>query len=285
MADNVNTEYEKLTQEIYQTISAFDGIQNVDIKHNVKIEGKSGCKHQIDVYWEFEFMGETHRVAIECKNYSKEVSVGRVRDFFGVLYDIGDIKGIFVTKVGYQSGAIKYSDYYNISLKELRFPTEKDWEGRIKDIIINIHAFTTNIKKREPEIDVDWLFKNTRYKEGDQISFNGLTTEFLIINSVGEKITDFYELESKLPHAWKVENDIEHKYSFDDAFLVLPNGDKFKLNGVAYVYDVLSDSSESVLEGEVVAKAIFKDIKNGTIKFLNKNGEIRDVRNAKQTTL
>lgn len=280
MADNVNTEYEKLTQEIYKAINILEGIQNVDVQHNVKIEGKSGCKHQIDVYWEFKFMGETHKVAIECKNYSSEVSVGRVRDFFGVLYDIGDIKGIFVTKVGYQSGAIKYADYYNISLKELRFPTEKDWEGRVKDIVINIHAFTTNIKKREPEIDINWLFENTDYKEGDHLSFNGLTNEFLIVDTEGEKITDFYELESKLPHEWKAENDIEHKYTFHNAFLILPSGEKFKLNGVLFIYDVLSDTTQSVLEGEVIAKAIFKDINDGTIKFMNKNGKIRDVRNA-----
>lgn len=280
MVDNVNTEYEKLTQEIYQAINSLENVKNIDVQHNVRIEGKSGCKHQVDVYWEFELMGETHRVAIECKNYSKEVSVGRVRDFFGVLYDIGDIKGIFVTKTGYQSGAIKYADYYNISLKELRFPTEKDWEGRVKDIIINIHAFTTNIKKREPQIDVNWLLKNTSYKEVEEISLEGLTTDFLIVDSKGSKITDFYELESKLPYDWKEATDIEHKYSFDDAFLVLPNGNKFKLDGVCYVYDVLSDSTENVLEGEVITKAIFKDIKSGVIKFLDKNGEVRDVRNA-----
>lgn len=48
-------------------------------------------------------MGVTHRVAIECKNYSSEVSVGKVRDFFGVLHDISNVNGIFrpklVTKV------------------------------------------------------------------------------------------------------------------------------------------------------------------------------------------
>ena len=79
MADNVNTEYEKLTQEIYKAINIQEGIQNVDVQHNVKIEGKSGCKHQSDVYWEFMFMGETHKVAIECKNLffaktSKEIA-------------------------------------------------------------------------------------------------------------------------------------------------------------------------------------------------------------------
>lgn len=80
-----DTEYEQLTQEIYQAINANTEFKNIDVKHNIKLEGKSGCKHQIDVYWEFEMMGERHRVAIECKNYSDKVSVGNIRNFYGVF--------------------------------------------------------------------------------------------------------------------------------------------------------------------------------------------------------
>ena len=39
-----------------------------------KIQGISGCEHQIDVYWEFIIAGIRHRVAVECKNYSDSVS-------------------------------------------------------------------------------------------------------------------------------------------------------------------------------------------------------------------
>ena len=115
---NENTEYEKLAQEIYQAISYAEAVKNINVQHNVKLPGKSGCNHQIDVYWEFEMMGIKHCVAIECKNYSSEVSVGKVRDFFGVLHDVGNTKGIFVTKVGYQSGAEKFANHYGIVLKE-----------------------------------------------------------------------------------------------------------------------------------------------------------------------
>ena len=70
----------------------------------------------LDVAWrEYEKDGEVHRVAIECKNYNQKIPIGRVRDFFGVLYDIGNIKGIMACKEGYQDGAKKFADFYGHS--------------------------------------------------------------------------------------------------------------------------------------------------------------------------
>ncbi|ELN6867241.1 restriction endonuclease [Vibrio parahaemolyticus] len=277
---NENTEYERLTQEIYQAINSSEGVKNIDVKHNIKLAGKSGCQHQIDVYWEFEMMGEKHRVAIECKNYSKEVSVGRIRDFFGVLHDVGNIKGIFITKKGYQSGAIKFGEHYGISLKELRFPSDKDWEGRVKDIVVKISVFSTDIKQRNIDIDMDWFFENTDYKEGDQIDLSGMADEIKIVDAEGNSITDFHTIESALPHEWKEEVARTHEEKFTDAFLKSPKGEIFKINGISYVYDVNSETQESVTEGEAIAKAILKDVTSGNIKFYDKHGSVRNVRSS-----
>ena len=46
---NDNIEYEKFTQEIYNEILKNLYVKNIDVKHNVKLTGKSGQKHQIDV--------------------------------------------------------------------------------------------------------------------------------------------------------------------------------------------------------------------------------------------
>ena len=215
---NENTEYEMLAQEIYQAISDAEGIKNLSVQHNIKLPGKSGCKHQIDVYWEFEMMGIKHCVAIECKNYSSEVSVGKVRDLFGVLHDVGNTKGIFVTKVGYQSGAEKYANYYGISLKELRFPTTKDWEGRVKDIVLTITAYFINIKERKFDIDIDWLLQNSSYKEGDQISVAGMADQLKIVDGAGHQITTLHEIENLLPRDQEQINK-EANRKFDEAFL------------------------------------------------------------------
>lgn len=50
--------------------------------HNVKLIGKSGQKHQIDVYWEYQYDNTIFKIAIECKNYNHTVSICKVRDLF-----------------------------------------------------------------------------------------------------------------------------------------------------------------------------------------------------------
>lgn len=104
---NPNREYEIFTQEVYQYLVNNDVVKNTLVQHDVKLMGRSGQEHQIDVYWEYEIAGNKHRVAIECKNYSKLVPIGKVRDFKGVLDDLNGVNGIMTTKVGYQEGAKK----------------------------------------------------------------------------------------------------------------------------------------------------------------------------------
>ena len=108
---NPNIEYEKFTQEIYQELVNADVLKTTEVQHNVKLKGRSGQEHQIDVYWEYEIAGTKHKVAIECKNYNKTVGIAKVRDFYGVLHDLNNVAGIMVTKVGYQKGA-KESTYF-----------------------------------------------------------------------------------------------------------------------------------------------------------------------------
>ena len=123
---NPNTEYEKFAQEVYRELAKTDVVKTIDVKHNILLTGRSGQKHQIDVYWEYEKSGIKTCVAIECKNYNSTVPIGKVRDFFGVLYDLDNVAGIMVTKIGFQKGAKEYANHYGIGLKELRIPNVED---------------------------------------------------------------------------------------------------------------------------------------------------------------
>ncbi|MDR2510877.1 MAG: restriction endonuclease [Bacteroidales bacterium] len=274
---NQNTEYEKFAQEIYQTLIEFQGINTIEIRHNVKLKGKSGQEHQIDVYWEYEIAGVKHKVAIECKNYDKEVSIGKVRDFYGVLSDLNNVNGIMVTKVGYQSGAKTYASAYGINLKELRFPNDKDWEGRIKRIVVNMEMVMPNIKQRIPLFDSDWVKENIMLpKEQMVYSFEGFTNEIIISNEDGDKITDFYELDNKIPcFGFEGKKDIEHIYHFENAFLdVIPFG-RIKIKGIKYIYDVETGKNEFQIDALETTKAILKDAISGEIKFFDKEGNVK----------
>ncbi|NTW48637.1 MAG: restriction endonuclease [Chlorobiales bacterium] len=265
---NPNTEYEKLVQEIYQGLLAEEGYENILVDHNVRLKGKSGCKHQIDVYWEVRIGGEIHRVAIECKNYSNEIQIGKVRDFYGALNDIGGIKGIMVTKVGYQSGAKQFAVHHGISLKEIRFPEEKDWEERIKRIEDQLILTAKRIKKvDEVNLDADWIRENHCLEKGQQVQLT-----VLMKNGVFDKTGIPIQLESSMFPSDKT----ECLYPFDDAYVDTVELGIVKVKSIKYVYDIVESTPITiVVDGAEIVKAILKDVKTGEIKFFNKDGGIK----------
>jgi hypothetical protein len=280
MEEDKSIEYEKLVQGIYQALHKAEGLNIVNVLHNEKIEGKSGCKHQIDVYWEIKIVGELYRVAIECKNYKAKVEVGRVRDFFGVLHDIGNIKGILVTKIGYESGALKFADYYGISLKEVRFPNTEDWSGRLKDVVVNINAFKANVLKRNIIPDGQWLLEKGKVKPGDKYISFSLSVDWedkiSVYDQAGEKLTDFLQMRSNLPYGWTEEQGLSHTYNFDNGYIDTTEFGRIKISSVEFTYDVIAASVNGVVEGEEIARAVIKDVKTGIIKLIDKNGKIRE---------
>ncbi|EJL6325643.1 hypothetical protein CGT77_18075 [Vibrio cholerae] len=274
MADNINVEYEKLAQEIYQAINDQHELQNVEVKHNVKIQGKSGCEHQIDVFWEFFLMGELHRVAIECKNYNNDVSIGKIRDFFSVLHDIGNIKGIFVTKKSYQKGAKQFAEYYGISLKEMRYPNESDWEGRAKRIIFNSRCIMNRVKDREIFIDDEWA-KQTGYDSRTPLS--GMSDQ-VFINDRNEGIRQsMLHIEGHLPNDKVEESNRVHLVKYENAYIETTTSEPVKISGIRYTYSVSVAKDQFVIEGAEIAKAILKDVKTGKQHFYNTAGEVHDV--------
>jgi hypothetical protein len=274
---NVNTEYEKFTQEIYQTLINVQGVNTIIVKHNVKLWGKSGQEHQIDVYWEYDIAGVKHRVAIECKNYNSEVSIGKVRDFYSVLSDLTNVNGIMVTKEGYQAGAKKFADFYGINLKELRMPNDTDWEGRIKTLVFQLKMVAPNIKQRIPLFDNDWIKANIQFPESGEMTYSiqGMANEIKILDEKGQRITDFHELDKKVPHEWEAATGLEHTYTFDNAYLdVTPLG-RVKITGVKYIYDVDTGTDEVSIDAMKTTKAILKDALTGEIKFFDINGNVK----------
>lgn len=144
--------YEQLVQSIYQEILAKEGVENVQVDHDVKVRGRSGVEHQIDVLWRFKQAGMEHTVLIECKNYAKALNLEKVRNFFAVIFDIGNCQGVMATKTGYQSGAAKFAEFYGIAQKLVREPNEDDWEGKVQDIVVKIIPKQVVSNERNPLI-------------------------------------------------------------------------------------------------------------------------------------
>ncbi|MDR5866215.1 restriction endonuclease [Halomonas koreensis] len=276
---NANTEYEKLAREVYEGILQAEGFDTITVKHDVKIEGKSGQKHQIDVFWEFDVAGVKHRVAVECKNYTSPVSIGKIRDFSAALDDIGNIQGIFITKTGYQSGAKTFADHCGITLKHLREPTKKDLEAVGAPPSLNIRGHIFYFINTVPDIkfDFDWIISNTSMKEGDPFEILALNCDIKIVDENGNLIKTFLDLENELPRPTDIKCDrigLTHQFVFENQYLTWPGCpyEKLKLKKIDFKYDVGYTCSVMEFEGRWAAKAVLEDIKTGDIHLHDKKG-------------
>lgn len=248
--------------------------------HNVKLIGKSGQKHQIDVYWEYQYDNTIFKIAIECKNYNHTVSIGKVRDFFGVLYDLEEVKGIMVTKKGYQEGAKKYGEFYGIDLMELREP--EDGEAIVAETTLTIDC---SVRHRLFLIDEDWAKEHDlniqSYKQrldwlcspvcGKWINATHIpltTKEDKIRNSEGKIIVDIRKLEDELPK--KSKHDDGYVYPFENAYVKTECGD-IKIKEVKFEYENHTEIKQFKIDAQNITKAILKNAINKEVLFVGKN--------------
>ena len=274
---NPAKEYELFTQSVYKQLSNYQYIGITKVHHNIKLKGRSGCKHQIDVYWEYEKDGVNHRVAIECKNYNKRVSKEKVCAFQGVLADLGDVEGIMVTKVGFQKGAKEYAKEYGISLKELRQP-------RVGETIIGAIEFHTHaeIRHRYFLIDEEWANEHhydiAGYKKRldmfcfdyDQKWINEThlplqTSDDIIRNAKGDYIISLDSLELQIPK--NPTKDFPYIFKFDNAFVTTPWG-PVKILEVKYDYEIDEQKKIINIDAEGFVKAILKDAISGKTDYI-----------------
>ena len=266
---NQNIEYERFTQEVYQELINARGI-TTSVKHDVKLVGKSGQKHQIDVYWEYSINGIQHKVAIECKNYKKEIPIGKVRDFYGLLSDLADVSGIMITKVGYQKGAKKYADYYRINLKELRTPC-KDDDCRIAETRLNLNISLT---QQLFSLDADWAKANNI----DWLSYRNFSAHLVErSNEWGEKYLPLGTIENNVfDEKGKVITTLdkladesiqqtERIFEFKEAYVNTRNWGKVKIKSVKYINREIHEQKFITLDAQNITKAILKDALSGEI--------------------
>lgn len=277
---NDNIEYEKFTQEIYNEILKNLYVKNIEVRHNVKLMGKSGQKHQIDVYWEYQYDNTTFKIVIECKNYNHTVSIGKVRDFFGVLYDLEDVKGIMVTKKGYQEGAKKFGAHYGIDLMELREPEEG--EAIVAETTLTIDS---SARHRLFLVDEDWAkahdFNIQLYKKRlDCLSFSPSSNKWInsthiplttkenkIRNAKDEIIADIQKLEEELPENYQQNKD--YIFPFDDAFIKTDCGN-IKIKEIKFEYENHTEMKQFKIDAQNITKAILKNTISKEVQLIGK---------------
>ena len=112
-AEITPTEFEKLVHEYLTNLGA--ELKEFKSSHDKKIDRPDG-RYQIDVYAEFEALGGTLKVLIECKRYKEKIKREIVQLLFDKIRSIGAHKGMIFATSGFQKGAIQYATEHGIAL-------------------------------------------------------------------------------------------------------------------------------------------------------------------------
>jgi hypothetical protein len=142
---NTGEEYELFAREVFQAILRLKGLKNIEVKTSQDIAGTTldeegkPIEHEIDVHWEFELDGIGYKTIIQAKDWVSRVKKGHMIEFDGIINDIPLSDGIFVSKSGFQTGAVSWAKAKGIEAAELRQPTEEELANRVQHIRINFN--------------------------------------------------------------------------------------------------------------------------------------------------
>ncbi|MDU9406348.1 restriction endonuclease [Pseudomonas sp. zfem001] len=264
-----STDYEKLAKKIYEEILALQGVENIDVRHNVKIKGKSGVEHQIDVFWEYKYAGIVHRVLIECKHYSDAVSLLHVRNLHGLITDIPNSSGIIVTTIGFQAGAKEYANFYGMGLKLIRKPRGEDWDGCIQ--IINIQMKFNRNHYFDFKVDFDGKDQATIDLARQDPSIMSINSADIIVRDEGHEPCAFnLWLDRHIPSgtdSFGVECEVT--LFPEKSYLVTVDGRELKLGRLVVKYISTFFEQDLEIDAMNLVEAVLQDFSSGEVEHMH----------------
>lgn len=282
---NTGKEYEQFVASIQQALLSAENIttqKNIVVEVDKKIIDNCRIERQFDIYWEYEMGGFTYKTVIECKDYSSNISIEKIDAFIGKTKDIPDLKLVFATKKGYQSGAKKKAEQNKIDLLIVREQNESDWtddDGTplVKKICINMHAcMPAHIHKFEPMIDVEWVKENTELDTSKPITFSGLNNEIFIDDITNNQKYSLHELSSRLTPLENKEYGVFNKIEkFENAFIYYQDL-KLKLIGYKVEFSISRPINEPIeIDFSKELIGVIEYLQKGTKKTIFKNGLVK----------
>jgi len=262
-------EYENFVGRLQRAIFKSEEIakqKNIIIEQNKKIIDKNGVKREFDLYWEYELGGFTYKNIIECKDYDSKISIEKIDALLGKLHDIPDLKGIFATNTGYQSGALIKAKENNINDSDW---IDEDGIPLTKIIHFSVIGYTqASITNFQPYFDINWVKENSDIDITKPFSICGLNDEIFIDDiEKGEKYS-LYDLAYKLAD---LENNIPGNYNrvykFSNAFIIWKNTNvKIAALKIEYcIHEPLKTETEIDFSKELL----------GVIEYLHKGKKVR----------
>ncbi len=276
---NTGESYENFVKSLHEALLHLEtlGIQkNIKIETRKKITDNCGIDREFDLYWEYELGGITYKTVIECKDYNTAVSVEKIDALIGKIKDLPDLKPVFATKIGYQSGAQKKAEQNKIDLLVVRKSSDSDWVDEQGNPLINKVEVTFHIGKPAritsffPKVSENVL---KELNGNTSFSLSGNNNEIFIND--GEKTITWLDLENELTLRHK-----EEFGQFEDARFFSKEGKiktpsfSLKIIGYTVKYEIDKPSEETMLIDA-------SDAMYGVIEYLGKGKKTLFWRNGK----
>jgi hypothetical protein len=157
--------FEKLVAGIHMLTS-----QGAEVKFDDHIIGRrTGSNRQIDVSIRFKQGLYDYLAIIECKDYGRKASIDKVEAFRTKMEDVGARHGIMVSPQGFQRGAIKTAEAYNIELFTLT-EVKSDWTKTLKAEVFTL-PFPTDIEFDYPTFEMPKLYERPQPMEFGRMYF------------------------------------------------------------------------------------------------------------------
>ena len=119
--------YEKFTRQVMSSLVG------VTVHHQRVFTGRISQREiKVDVSFNYTIAGSDLLFLVECKRYGHSVPVDDVEEFHSKIDDIGAHKGIMVTTIGYQEGAVKTARGRGIALALL---TTEHQRGELQYVV------------------------------------------------------------------------------------------------------------------------------------------------------
>lgn len=121
---------------------------NVDVRIDVPCIDAPGSTREIDVLVRPDLVGATVPIVIECKNEKAPVGVERIDAFVGKLIDVGVPReqGIYVSPIGFTSGAVRRADKAGIQLLRFHGLDEERLAAALNDALLGVVHYMLTIE-------------------------------------------------------------------------------------------------------------------------------------------
>lgn len=244
------TAYERIATAVAGII-----VGSRDCCHDIKAEGTSGVKHQLDGVMD----GKT---ILEAKDHSiakEKVGLNEVQNHQGAMIDLDGIeRGFFASSTDYTSEARKYGNatvsnprMIPTDLAIIRHSTKDDEKNRIKSFAIEIHM---------PYLDFDRGVYSLMLADKEELArFNRIMAER---NMRSLKIGEFYDEKGnfvkqmmdlgyeQLPDGWHDKEGINGRFEIDS--YIKAGGELLHIKGIDYQIPVkvVTEKFDVKMEGE-----------------------------------